>query len=112
MAAEDVPTYAQEILTIVDKMPAFEYTNFCFYAYDSARLFEHVLGMDPRNYRSFSLHAPDAFFYALYGGLSALYDDAKHSLESPMSRTVSLSVSAESMHSEGGGDVCERVVKD
>lgn len=76
-AARDVPTYAQDIVTIYEKMPAFDFTSYCFYAYDSARLFEFVLGMDPRNYNSFSLNAPDAFFYALYGGMAALYEGAK-----------------------------------
>lgn len=65
--------YKDEIITIVEKMPGFEYVYFCFYAYDSARLFEKMLGIDPREYTSFSMDAPDAFFYTLYGGLSALY---------------------------------------
>lgn len=76
-AAKNVPVYAHDIVTIYEKMPAFDYTSFCFYAYDSARLFEHVLGMNPRNYNSFTLNAPDAFFYALYGGMAALYSAAK-----------------------------------
>ncbi|MCL6632055.1 MAG: hypothetical protein K6T63_05415 [Alicyclobacillus herbarius] len=80
-AAGNIPTYAHDIVTIYEKMPAFDYTNFCFYAYDSARLFEWVLGEDPRNYRSFSLDAPDAFFYILYGGMAALYESAKVALE-------------------------------
>ncbi|MNW68461.1 hypothetical protein D3C74_472380 [compost metagenome] len=54
----------------------FEFTHFCFYAYDSARLFERVLEMDPKTYLSFSLDAPDSFFYALYGGMSALYESS------------------------------------
>jgi len=76
-AARDVSTYARDIVTIYEKMPAFDYTSFCFYAYDSALLFEWMLGMDPRNYNSFSLNAPDAFFFALYGGMTALYSTAK-----------------------------------
>ncbi|MCL6442315.1 MAG: hypothetical protein K6T83_02420 [Alicyclobacillus sp.] len=76
-AARDIPAYAQDIVTIYEKMPAFDYTSFCFYAYDSAKLFEFMLGMDPRNYNSFSLDAPDAFFYTLYGGMTALYPAAK-----------------------------------
>lgn len=76
-AVRDVSAYAWDIVTIYEKMPAFDYSSFCFYAYDSARLFEFVLGMDPRNYNSFSINAPDAFFYALYGGMVALYDTAK-----------------------------------
>ncbi|WP_438449282.1 hypothetical protein [Gorillibacterium sp. sgz5001074] len=75
-AESDLQRYAQEIVTIADKMPVFEYTSFCFYAYDSAALFEKMLGMDPRVYTSFSLDAPDAFFYALYGGMSALKSKA------------------------------------
>lgn len=35
-AARDVSTYARDIVTIYEKMPAFDYTSFCFYAYDSA----------------------------------------------------------------------------
>lgn len=76
-AAKDVSTYAKDVVTIYEKMPAFDYTSFCFYAYDSARLFEFALGIDPRKYNSFSLNAPDAFFYTLYGGMAALYGDAK-----------------------------------
>ncbi|PJN62295.1 hypothetical protein PAEAM_18580 [Paenibacillus sp. GM1FR] len=76
MAQREQAEYAQEIITIYEKMPVFEYTHFCFYAYDSARLFERVLGMDPKAYLSFSLDAPESFFYALYGGMAALYESA------------------------------------
>lgn len=75
-AARDVVAYARDIVTMYEKMPAFDFTSFCFYAYDSAQLFEYVLGMDPRGYHSFSLTAPDAFFYTLYGGMAALYGTA------------------------------------
>ena len=74
LAQREQAEYAQEIITIYEKMPVFEYTHFCFYAYDSARLFERVLGMDPKAYLSFSLEAPESFFYALYGGMAALYE--------------------------------------
>lgn len=80
-AASNVPLYARDITTIYEKMPAFDYTSFCFYAYDTAKLFEWVLGMDPRNYNSFSLNAPDSFFYALYGGMAGLYDRAKETVQ-------------------------------
>lgn len=76
MAQREQTEYAQEIITIYEKMPVFEYTHFCFYAYDSARLFERVLGMDPKAYLSFSLDAPESFFYALYGGMGALYESS------------------------------------
>ncbi|MFE6075915.1 hypothetical protein ACFVQB_15690 [Paenibacillus sp. NPDC057886] len=76
MAQREQVEYAQEIITIYEKMPVFEYTHFCFYAYDSARLFERVLGMDPKTYLSFSLDAPESFFYALYGGMAALYESS------------------------------------
>ncbi|WP_145322311.1 hypothetical protein [Paenibacillus xylanexedens] len=76
IAQREQAEYAQEIITIYDKMPVFEYTHFCFYAYDSARLFERVLGMDPKAYLSFSLDAPESFFYALYGGMAALYESS------------------------------------
>ncbi|WP_433744568.1 hypothetical protein [Paenibacillus amylolyticus] len=76
MAQREQAEYAQEIITIYEKMPVFDYTHFCFYAYDSARLFEGVLGMDPKAYLSFSLDAPDSFFYALYGGMAALYESS------------------------------------
>ena len=79
-AAEDVPTYAKDIVTIYEKMPVFDYTSFCFYAYDSFKLFEFMLGMSPRKYRSFSLNAPDAFFYGLYGGMATLYESAKKAM--------------------------------
>jgi hypothetical protein len=79
-AERNMARYAEEIVTIFEKMPVFEYTSFCFYAYDSAGLFEYMLGMDPRKYTSFSLDAPDAFFYALYGGMAALQATAKASL--------------------------------
>ncbi|MHA0857329.1 hypothetical protein [Paenibacillus sp. CMAA1364] len=76
-AARDISLYARDIVTIYEKMPVFEYTYFCFYAYDSAALFEFMLGIDPKQYNNFSLDAPDSFFYALYGGMAALYDKAK-----------------------------------
>ncbi|OMF65748.1 hypothetical protein MKY66_18365 [Paenibacillus sp. FSL R5-0766] len=76
IAQREQAEYAQEIVTIYEKMPVFEYTHFCFYAYDSARLFERVLGMDPKAYLSFSLDAPESFFYALYGGMAALYESS------------------------------------
>lgn len=73
--------YAQEIITICDKMPEFDYTYFCFYAYDSAVLFERMLGVDPKQYLSFSMDAPEAFFYTLYGGMRGLYETARNCLE-------------------------------
>lgn len=76
-ASAHIQTYAEEIVIIADKMPEFEYTYFCFYAYDSAALFEKMLGIDPKQYLSFSLDAPDSFFYALYGGMRGLYEQAK-----------------------------------
>jgi hypothetical protein len=76
-ASRDLSLHASDIVTIYEKMPIFEYTYFCFYAYDSATLFELMLGIDPKQYNSFSLDAPDSFFYALYGGMAALYDKAK-----------------------------------
>jgi hypothetical protein len=76
-AAGNIEAYAKDIVVIYEKMPEFQYTYFCFYAYDSAQLFEKMLGMDPKNYNSFSLDAPDSFFYALYGGMGALYEAAK-----------------------------------
>ncbi|MFD1178350.1 hypothetical protein ACFQ3W_18905 [Paenibacillus puldeungensis] len=71
-AESNLELYANEILTIADKMPEFKYTYFCFYAYDTAALFEKMLGIDPKQYLSFSLDAPDAFFYTLYGGMKGL----------------------------------------
>jgi len=76
-ASQNVETYAEEILKIYEKMPEFQYTFFCFYAYDTAKLFEHMLGIDPKKYHSFSLDAPDSFFYAIYGGMSGLQEQAK-----------------------------------
>lgn len=71
-AESDLERYAAEIVTIAEKMPEFEYTYFCFYAYDTAELFEKMLGIDPKQYLSFSLEAPDSFFYTLYGGMKGL----------------------------------------
>ena len=68
-AERHVGRYAKDIVTII--------VHFCFCAYDSAALFENMLGIDPKQYLSFSLDAPDAFFYALYGGMAALYERAK-----------------------------------
>lgn len=76
-ASQHPDEYASEIVTIYEKMPEFHYTYFCFYAYDSARLFERMLGIDPKEYTSFSLDAPDTFFYSLYGGMAGLYNEAK-----------------------------------
>lgn len=80
-AAGNVEEYASDIVTIYEKMPAFDYTSFCFYAYDSAKLFEHMLGESPRQYNSFSLDAPDSFFFTVYGGMAGLYEGAKQSVE-------------------------------
>ncbi|MCL6547272.1 MAG: hypothetical protein K6T30_00010 [Alicyclobacillus sp.] len=79
-ASSDISRYAHDIVTIYEKMPMFDFVHFCFYAYDSAQLFERQLGMNPREYQSFSLDAPDGFFYTLYGGAAALYEQAKRSL--------------------------------
>lgn len=76
-ASRQLGDYASEVVTIYEKMPEFQYTYFCFYAYDSARLFEQMLGIDPKEYTSFSLDAPDSFFYSLYGGMAGLYEEAK-----------------------------------
>ncbi len=78
-AAGNIDEYASDIVTIFEKMPAFDYTSFCFYAYDSAKLFEHMLGESPRQFNSFSLDAPDSFFFTLYGGMAGLYEGAKQS---------------------------------
>jgi hypothetical protein len=75
-ASRDVAKYAEEIIKIYQKMPEFEYTFFCFYAYDTAVLFEHMLGIDPKKYTSFALNAPDSFFYALFGGMAGLQEAA------------------------------------
>ncbi|PZD95589.1 hypothetical protein DNH61_13765 [Paenibacillus sambharensis] len=75
-AARSPKDYARDIITIYEKMPEFEYTYFCFYAYGSAALFEWLLEVDPKVYTSFSLDAPDSFFYALYGGMAGLYEEA------------------------------------
>ncbi|KIL41673.1 hypothetical protein SD70_06070 [Gordoniibacillus kamchatkensis] len=78
IAEQHIEQYAGEIVTIFEKMPEFGFVYFCFYAYDSARLFEQMLGdVDPKQYLSFSLDAPDAFFYTLYGGMAALQERAK-----------------------------------
>ncbi|MEK5037153.1 hypothetical protein [Sporosarcina sp. FSL K6-3457] len=77
-AAGEVDKFASEIITIFEKMPKFNYTHYCFYAFDdTAQLFENVLGIDPKQYKTFSLDAPDAFFYSLYGGMASLYGEAK-----------------------------------
>lgn len=76
-ATRDVALYAHDIVTIYEKMPGFDYTSFCFYAYNSAKLFEFALETNPTEYTSFSLDAPDSFFYTLYGGMAALYETAK-----------------------------------
>lgn len=80
-AEQNVALYAKDIVTIYEKMPEFQFVHFCFYAYDSASLFENMLGVDPKQYLSFSLDAPDAFFYALYGGMAALYEKSKATLQ-------------------------------
>ncbi|MNS22567.1 hypothetical protein D3C72_543650 [compost metagenome] len=79
-ARSDVQKYAHDIVTIFEKMPEFEYIYFCFYAYNSALLFENMLGIDPKKYTSFSMDAPDAFFHTLYGGMAALHEEARHYL--------------------------------
>jgi len=80
-AASDPVKYAHDIKTIYEKMPEFSYTFFCFYAYDSAALFEWLLPVDPKNYLSFSLDAPDAFFYTLYGGMAGLREQLETTVQ-------------------------------
>lgn len=94
LAQREQAEYAQEIITIYEKMPVFEYTHFCFYAYDSARLFERVLGMDPKAYLSFSLDAPESFFYALYGGMAALYESSLQLVQQADAASARLDVNA------------------
>lgn len=79
-ANSDIALYAHDIVTVFEKMPMFDYVYFCFYAYDSTKLFEYIIGMNPREYTSFSLDAPDGFFYTLYGGMTALYQQADQHL--------------------------------
>ncbi|CAH1202222.1 hypothetical protein PAECIP111891_02063 [Paenibacillus allorhizoplanae] len=79
-ASDHLEEFAEDIITICDKMPEFDYTYFCFYAYDTAALFERMLGIDPKQYLTFSMNAPDAFFYTLYGGMKGLYNSARHSM--------------------------------
>lgn len=82
-AARHLDEYASEVVMIYEKMPDFQFTHFCFYAYDTARLFEKMLGdTDPKQYLSFSLDAPDGFFYTLYGGMAGLYEQAKQRIAS------------------------------
>lgn len=76
-AESNLERYAGEVLAIAEKMPEFQYTYFCFYAYDTAALFENMLGIDPKQYLSFSLDAPDSFFYTLYGGMKGLSSAAR-----------------------------------
>ena len=80
-ASRELSRYAEDIVTIYEKMPVFDYVHFCFYAYDSAALFEYMLETDPKKYTSFSLDAPESFFYVLYGGMAGLYPAAKQKLE-------------------------------
>lgn len=77
-ATNNIDKYAEEIVTTFEQMPKFNYTYYCFYAFDnSANLFETMLDIDPKKYNSFSLNAPDAFFHCLYGGMASLYTDAQ-----------------------------------
>ena len=80
-AARHPEEYAHDIAVIYEKMPEFGYTHFCFYAYDSARLFERILDDDPNKYLSLSLDAPDEFFFALYGGMAGLYESIRQKRE-------------------------------
>lgn len=86
-AESNLEQYAAEILMIAEKMPEFQYTYFCFYAYDTAILFEKMLGIDPKQYLSFSLDAPDSFFYTLYGGMKGLSGMARLSSVLTMEQT-------------------------
>ncbi|WP_433942892.1 hypothetical protein [Paenibacillus sp. SN-8-1] len=81
-AGSNVHKYARDIVTIFEKMSEFDYIYYCFYAYNSALLFEHMLDIDPKKYTSFSMDVSDAFFHTLYGGMAALYDEANLCLKS------------------------------
>ena len=77
-ATTNIEKYAIEIVTNFEQMPKFNYIHYCFYAFEnSAKLFEDLLEIDPKNYNSFSVNAPDSFYHCLYGGMASLYPDAQ-----------------------------------
>ena len=65
-ARKNMSKYANEIITTFEQMPKFNYIFYCFYAFgNSAKLFETMLEIDPKNYNSFSVNAPDSFYHCL-----------------------------------------------
>ena len=75
-AEKNVERYAKDIVTIYEKMPEFQFVHFCFYAYDSAALFEHMLGSTRSSISPFPRCARWLLLYPLRG-MAALYERAK-----------------------------------
>ncbi len=74
-AVKNIDQYKDEISVIYDKMPKFEYTYFCFYAYSTYRLLEKALHFSCEEVGHFRLTAPEEFYYAFFGVISTLYHE-------------------------------------
>ncbi|TQS76369.1 hypothetical protein DX933_01815 [Ornithinibacillus gellani] len=72
-ANRNMDLYKDEIAVIHEKMPKFDYTYFCFYAYSTYRLLEATFQFDTAEVGHFRLIAPDSFYYAFYGMIETLH---------------------------------------
>ncbi|MGO4889815.1 hypothetical protein ACJ2A9_18875 [Anaerobacillus sp. MEB173] len=81
-ATNNLDKYKEEIAVIYEKMPKFDYKYFCFYAYSTYRLLETALNFDTDKVGHFRLIAPDEFFYAFYGMIATLHEQANLVVES------------------------------
>ncbi len=74
-AVKNIDLYKEEIAVIFEKMPKFDYTYFCFYAYSTYKLLEAALQFDCDDVKHFRLKAPEPFYYAFYGMIATLYHE-------------------------------------
>lgn len=82
-AVKNIDLYKEEIAMIYEKMPKFDYTYFCFYAYSTYKLLENALGFNCDEVGHFRLKAADSFFYAFYGMIATLYHEHCEGVEAP-----------------------------
>ncbi|MBP1931262.1 hypothetical protein J2Z37_001259 [Ammoniphilus resinae] len=74
-AVKNIDMYKDEIAVIFEKMPKFDYKYFCFYAYSTYKLLETALQFDCEEVGHFRLIAPEEFYFAFYGMITALYHE-------------------------------------
>jgi hypothetical protein len=74
-ATANIDLYKDEIAVIYQKMPGFDFTYFCFYAYSTYRLLEKAFHFSADEVGHFRLKAPESFYYAFYGMIATLHTE-------------------------------------